>query len=47
MEIFILGYTVPDFVIEDALLVTVTENETEFDASAPGGLKIEKYRARP
>jgi hypothetical protein len=34
---------IPDSLIEDSLFVTVTEQETEFDATAPGGLKIEKY----
>jgi hypothetical protein len=40
-----LGYEVP-MLVEDAMLVTVTERETEFDATAPGGLKIEKYGAQ-
>jgi hypothetical protein len=37
-----LGYDVP-LLMEASMLVTVTEQETEFDATAPGGLKIEKY----
>ena len=40
-----LGYEVP-MLVEDSMLVRVTERETEFDATAPGGLKIEKYRAQ-
>ncbi|KIM86505.1 hypothetical protein PILCRDRAFT_328093 [Piloderma croceum F 1598] len=35
------GYDIPTL-MEASMLVTVTEQETEFDATAPGGLKIEK-----
>ncbi|KDQ55261.1 hypothetical protein JAAARDRAFT_196109 [Jaapia argillacea MUCL 33604] len=36
------GYDVPDDLIEDQLLCTVTRGSTQFDATAPGGLQIDE-----